>query len=174
LHCKKNCTKNISYSTQSTFCKLAVRRVEQLQHCASIIPKIKMSENVVKITNPGYKKVFRLFDRKNNKAIADVIVNAGEVIDDSKPYEIFDPDHTWKRKTVTDFYAKELQVQIFDKGKCVYKVPEINEIRDYCREQINTLWDEVLRFENPHKYYVDLSEELWNIKNKLLKEHTLL
>jgi len=86
-----------------------------------------------------------LFDRKNNKAIADVIVNAGEVIDDSKPYEIFDPDHTWKRKTVTDFYAKELQVQIFDKGKCVYKVPEINEIRDYCREQINTLWDEVLR-----------------------------
>jgi len=72
------------------------------------------------------------------------------------------------------FYAKELQVQIFDKGKCVYKVPEINEIRDYCREQINTLWDEVLRFENPHKYYVDLSEELWNIKNKLLKEHTLL
>ncbi|ABN52409.1 MAG TPA: nicotinate phosphoribosyltransferase [Hungateiclostridium thermocellum] len=151
-----------------------VYKLVAVEENGTIIPKIKMSENVVKITNPGYKKVFRLFDRKNNKAIADVIVNAGEVIDDSKPYEIFDPDHTWKRKTVTDFYAKELQVQIFDKGKCVYKVPEINEIRDYCREQINTLWDEVLRFENPHKYYVDLSEELWNIKNKLLKEHTLL
>ncbi|HHV29454.1 nicotinate phosphoribosyltransferase [Acetivibrio mesophilus] len=150
-----------------------VYKLVAVEENGTIVPKIKMSENVVKITNPGYKKVYRLFERANNKAIADVLVNADEVIDDSKPYEIFDPEHTWKRKTLTDFYAKELQVQIFDKGRCVYEAPEVNEIRDYCMEQINTLWDEVLRFENPHKYYVDLSEDLWNVKNRLLKQHTI-
>jgi len=136
-----------------------------------ITPKIKISENPEKITNPGFKKVWRLFDRKSGKAIADVITLADEIIDDNEPYEIFDPEHTWKRKVVTDFHARNLQVQIFDEGKCVYKSPNLKEIRDYCAQQIDMLWDEVKRFENPHKYYVDLSKPLWTLKKKLLHEH---
>lgn len=139
----------------------------------NIIPKIKLSENVGKITNPGFKQVYRLFDRSNGKAIADVITLADEVIDDTKPYEIFDPEYTWKRKVVTNFYARKLMVRIFDNGKPVYESPDLNRIRDYCREQIDTLWDEVLRFENPHSYYVDLSQQLWDIKAKLLKEYSM-
>ncbi len=151
-----------------------VYKLAAVEENGEIIPKIKISENVAKITNPGFKKVYRLFGRQNNKAIADVITCADEVIDDSKPYEIFDPEHTWKRKTVTDFYAKELQVKVFDKGKCVYEPVDLETIRNYCKEQVDTLWDEVLRFENPHRYYVDLSEKLWNVKNELLKKHTVI
>lgn len=136
-----------------------------------IIPKIKLSENVGKITNPGFKQVYRLFERENGKAIADVITLADEVIDDTKPYEIFDPEYTWKRKWVTDFRAHKLQKRIFDKGKCVYKSPDLEEIRSYCREQIETLWDAVLRFDNPHEYYVDLSQPLWDIKHELLQKY---
>ena len=95
-----------------------------------------------------------------------------ETIDDTKPYEIFDPDHTWKRKTVTNFIAKPLREKIFDNGECVYESPDIMSIQYYCREQVATLWDEVLRFENPHKYYVDLSPKLWNERQKLLSEFT--
>lgn len=134
-------------------------------------PRIKLSENVEKITNPGFKQVWRLFDKTSNKAIADVITIHDEEIDESKPYELFDPEHTWKRKTVTDFYAKKLLNPIFENGKCIYKNPDLDTIRGYCKEQISTLWEEVLRFENPHEYYVDLSQELWNIKNKLLKQY---
>ena len=86
-------------------------------------------------------------------------------------YEIFDPEHTWKRKTVTNYYARELLVPIFKDGKCVYSTPDIAKVRDYCKEQIDGLWDDVKRFENPHNYYVDLSHSLWDIKNKLLNEH---
>lgn len=137
-----------------------------------IIPKIKLSDNVGKITNPGYKQVWRLFDKETGKAIADLITLNEEIIDESKPYELFDPDHTWKRKIVTNFTAKKLQVQIFDKGNCIYKSPEIDEIRSYCQEQTDTLWDEVKRFENPHRYYVDLSLPLWELRERLLKEHS--
>ncbi len=137
-----------------------------------IIPKIKLSDNVGKITNPGYKQAWRLFDKDTGKAIADVISLNHEIIDESEPYELFDPEYTWKRKTVTNFTAKKLQVKIFDKGNCIYKSPKINEIRSYCKEQIDTLWDEVKRFENPHKYYVDLSLPLWEMKESLLKEHS--
>ena len=94
-----------------------------------------------------------------------------EVIDESKPYLIFDPEHTWKRKLITDFTARRLPVQLFDKGKCVYQSPNVQEIRSYCASQVGTLWDEVLRFENPHSYYVDLSKPLWDIKQRLLAEH---
>lgn len=137
-----------------------------------IIPKIKLSDNVGKITNPGYKQVWRLFDKETGKAIADLITLNEEIIDESKPYELFDPDHTWKRKIVTNFTAKKLQVQIFDKGNCIYESPELNEIRSYCQEQTDTLWDEVKRFENPHRYYVDLSLPLWELRERLLKEHS--
>ena len=135
------------------------------------IPKIKLSENVGKITNPCNKKVVRLYSKETNKAIADVLLLNDEKTPDGSDYEIFDPNHTWKRKIVTDYYAKELLVPIFKNGKCVYTSPDIEEIRNYCKNQVDTLWDEVTRFENPHDYYVDLSPKLWDIKQKLLGEH---
>ncbi|MBQ7959967.1 MAG: nicotinate phosphoribosyltransferase [Clostridia bacterium] len=148
-----------------------VYKLVAMEKDGDIIPKIKVSENVAKITNPCFKKVYRLFAKDTGKAIADVITLAEEKIDDSRDYEIFDPEHTWKRKIVYDFEAVELLVPIFQKGKCVYTSPELSQIREYCKEQINTIWDEVKRFENPHRYYVDLSEKLWNIKYKLLSEY---
>lgn len=135
----------------------------------TIVPKIKISENAAKITNPHYKKVYRLFDKENGKAIADYITVHDEVIDETKPLELFDPDHTWKRKVVTDYTVRELQVPIFKDGKCVYESPTTEEIRSYCKAEVDSLWDEVKRFENPHNYYVDLSQKLWDIKHDLLK-----
>ncbi|MDK2799114.1 MAG: nicotinate phosphoribosyltransferase [Clostridiales bacterium] len=150
-----------------------VYKLAAVEENGRIVPKIKLSENVSKITNPYFKQVYRLFERDTGKAIADVLTLADETIDDNKPYEIFDPEHTWKRKTITNFYAKKLQVKIIENGKRIYDSLDLDVIRNYCKEQIDTLWDEVLRFENPHEYYVDLSQPLWDIKNKLLKEHTL-
>jgi putative nicotinate phosphoribosyltransferase len=138
-----------------------------------VIPKIKVSENVEKITNPGFKQVWRLYDRESGKALADVLTNHDEVIDDSKPYEIFHPDFTWKRKTLVNFRARKLLEPIFIKGRCVYESPSLEEIRRYCLEQVDTLWDEVKRFENPHRYYVDLSYPLWETKQKLLAEYSM-
>ncbi len=135
-----------------------------------IKPKIKISENVAKITNPHYKKLYRIFDNKTGKAEADLICVFDEKIDESKPLELFDPDYTWKRKTMTDFTAKDLQVPVFLNGKRVYNSPDIATIKKYCAEQLDTMWDSVLRFENPHRYYVDLSEKLWNIKHNLLSD----
>ena len=133
-----------------------------------IIPKIKISENPEKITNPHFKKVYRIFDNETGTAVADQLCVYDETIDESEPLELFDPVQVWKTKTVTNFTAKELLVPIFKGGECVYECPTIHEIRDYCKEQIMTLWDEVKRFENPHKYYVDLSRKLWDIKHGLL------
>ena len=135
-----------------------------------ITPKIKISENVAKITTPCFKKVWRLFDRETDKAIADVITLHDEVIDDEKPYTIFDPDHTWKRKTVENFTAVPLLQPIFQGGECVYTPRALKAIRAYCSAQVETLWEEVTRFENPHNYYVDLSQKLWDEKNRLLSE----
>ena len=135
-----------------------------------IIPKIKISENVAKITTPGFKQVYRLYSRENSQAIADVITLADEVIDDHSPYEIFDPDHTWKRKKVTDFYARPLLKKIFDHGELVYDQPELPVLREYCKMEIDGLWEEVKRFENPHQYYVDMSKKLWDIKYDLLSK----
>lgn len=136
-----------------------------------IIPKIKLSENVQKITTPGNKRVYRLYDRESGKAAADLITLASENVDDSRPYELFDPDFTWKRKTLTNYTARELLEPLFRKGECVYKERNIEEIKSYCREQIDTLWDEVTRFENPHNYYVDLSQQLWDVKHELLRKN---
>ncbi len=134
-------------------------------------PKIKISENVAKITNPHFKKVYRLYENSTGKAIADLLCVHDEVVDPAKPLELFDPDATWKRKTITDFTARELLVPVFLGGEQVYRCPGIEEIKAYCREQVDTLWDEVKRFENPHTYYVDLSQRLWDIKHRLLNEH---
>lgn len=133
-----------------------------------LIPKIKLSENVAKITTPDFKELWRFYDKASGKAIADLITCYGEEIDDSKPMTIFDPEHPYKKKTLTDFTAKKLHVKIFDKGECVYTSPTATEIRSFCAEQLDTLWDEVKRFENPHEYYVDLSKKLWDKKNELL------
>ena len=136
-----------------------------------IIPKINLSENVSKITTPHSKMLYRLFDCDTGKAIADVLTLENETIDESKPYTLFDPDFTWKRKEVENFVARKLLVPVFVKGECVYKEPSLHEIRDYCSEQIDNLWEEVKRFENPHTYYVDLSEDLWRVRKELIEEH---
>ena len=132
------------------------------------IPKIKISENVAKITNPCFKELYRLYDIESGKAIADVITLFDEVIDDTKPYVIFDPEHTWKRKSLTNFRAVRLRKKIFNKGVLCYELPDINTIKNRCSAQLDTLWDEVKRFENPHSYYVDLSDKLWRLKQELL------
>lgn len=137
-----------------------------------ITPKIKISENIAKITLPGVKIPWRLYDRETGKAIADVITLNHEKIDSTEPYEIFDPDHTWKRKIVKNFVAKKLQVKLFENGKQVYESPSLKEIADKCKVEVDSLWDEVKRFEKPHTYYVDLSEDLWNQRNELLRSHT--
>lgn len=136
-----------------------------------IVPKINLSENVSKITTPHSKMLYRLFDCDTGKAIADVLTLENEEIDESKPYTLFDPDFTWKRKEVENFVARKMLVPIFENGKCVYKEPSLDEIRDYCSEQIDNLWEEVKRFENPHTYYVDLSEDLWRVRKELIEEH---
>ena len=137
----------------------------------TIVPKIKISENVGKITNPHFKKVYRIFDKATGKAEADYITVWDEVIEEGQPLELFDPDATWTTETYTDYTIKPLQEKIFDHGELVYQQPTLSEIQKYCREQIDTLWDEVKRFENPHNYYVDLSQKLWDIKQDLLRKN---
>ena len=138
----------------------------------TVQPKIKISENVGKITTPHYKKLYRFFGNDTGKAIADYLCVYDETVDDTHDLEIFDPDATWKRKNVYNFTAKELQVPIFKNGELVYKCPSLDEIRTYCLEQVDKLWDEVKRFDNPHTYYVDLSQKLWDIKYGLLKQNS--
>ncbi len=145
-----------------------VYKLSAVESNGEIIPKIKISENAAKITLPGVKIPWRLYDRDTGKAIADVITLNNEIIDDSEPYEIFHPEHTWKRKVVTNFVAKKLQTRIFDHGKQVYSSASVKEISKYRAEQVESLWDEVKRFENPHTYYVDLSEDLWTLRHDLL------
>ncbi len=136
-----------------------------------IEPKIKISENVGKITTPHFKKVYRLRDKETGKAEADLLCVYDEVIDDTKPIEIFDPEYTWKRKVMTNYTATELQVPVFRGGELVYSLPSLKEIRRHCAEEIDGMWDEVRRFDNPHNYYVDLSEKLWQIKNSMIADH---
>jgi nicotinate phosphoribosyltransferase len=150
-----------------------VYKLSAIENEAVIIPKIKISENVGKITNPGFKQLWRFFDRDSGKALADVISLGHEDIDDNLPYEIFDPEHLWKRKTITNFYAKKLLIKIFDKGQCIYESPDLKTIKGYCQQQVENLWEEVLRFDNPHNYYVDLSKQLWELKERLLVEHSV-
>lgn len=146
-----------------------VYKLAAVEENGVIVPKIKVSENIGKITNPHFKKVYRIFDKESGKAIADYICIHDEIIDETKPLQIFDQFAVWKTKTIENFVAKELQVPVFRNGKLVYKLPEIEEIQQYCAEQLDTLWDEVKRFENPHSYYVDLSVKLWKKKTEMLE-----
>ncbi len=135
----------------------------------NIVPKIKISENTAKITNPHFKRLYRFYDRESGKALADELCLRDEVIDEAEPHTIFDQNAVWKTKTLTDFTVRDLQVQVFKNGEQVLELPALDDIRAYCASQVETLWDEVKRFENPHTYYVDLSERLWNEKRRLLK-----
>lgn len=148
-----------------------VYKLSAVERNGEVLPKMKISENVGKITNPCNKDLFRLYDRKNDKAIADVITVAGESIDEQSPYELFDPVQTWKRKTVTGFRVRRLLEPVFIQGKCVYSRRTMAQIRQNCLEEMKTLWESTLRFENPHNYYVDLSQQLWDIRNAILNEH---
>ncbi len=144
--------------------KLAAIEDEQ----GRVIPKIKISENPAKVTLPHFKKVYRLFENATGKAMADYVCLYQEQPDFSQPLELFDPDATWKRKTVRDFTPVPLLCPIFQGGRLVYQQPSIQEIRAYCVRQVDSLWDEVKRFENPHNYYVDLSQALWDVRDQLL------
>ena len=136
-----------------------------------IVPTIKISENVAKITTPGFKSLYRIYDKSTMKAEADVVCLNSEKLDELDELEIFHPIYTWKRKKFTNFVAKNLMVKVFEKGKLVYDMPTLEEIKDYAQKELASLWDEVKRLENPHEYIVDLSQDLWDIKDRLLKEH---
>ena len=148
-----------------------VYKLAAVEENGTITPKIKISENVAKITNPGFKKVYRYYDKKTGKAIADEICLQGEMVTGELPHTIFDSKFTWKQRTLQNFSVRELQVPIFKAGQLVYKEPTLAEVQAYCQREVDTLWDEVKRFENPHLYNVDLSKPLWDLKHKLLEEH---
>lgn len=147
-----------------------VYKLVAVEKDGEVVPKIKISENVGKITTPHFKKVYRLYDKQDNHAIADLLCVYDEEVNGENEIELFDPVQTWKRKTVKDVYVRELLEPIFINGECVYKTPDIESIKAYCKKEIDTLWDEVKRFENPHTYYVDLSQKLWDIKHNLLRQ----
>ena len=144
-----------------------VFKLVAMEENGEIIPRIKISENVEKITTPHFKKIYRIYDSEG-MAVADLICGHDETVDQSKPLELFDPSATWKRKTMTDYTAKELMVKVIENGELVYDLPSIDEIREHCSKELDTLWEEVKRFANPHQYYVDLSQKLWDIKNDLI------
>jgi len=137
----------------------------------NITPKIKVSENAAKITNPHFKKLFRMYSNETGKAMADLIMLHDETVDQTQPLEIFDPEHTWKRTILENFTAREMLVPVFIEGRLVYDLPPIDEIRDHCAREIATMWKEVLRFENPHGYYIDLSQRLWDLKTSMISKY---
>lgn len=147
-----------------------VYKLTAVEEEGEIISKIKISENVSKITNPGFKKVYRFYDKKSKKALADLVTLYDEELSDDS-IEIFHPVYTWKRKIIENFEKEELLVRIYDKGKLVYKLPSLEEIRKRAKDQLESLWEEMKRLENPQEYIVDLSENLWKLKNDLLAKH---
>ena len=147
-----------------------VYKLAALETEGEMIPKIKISENVEKITNPGFKTIWRLFDKDTDRMLADIIALDEEEAPSGDSIVIFDPNATWKKKTITNFYAKHLRERIFDGGKKVYESPDIKEIKKYCAEQMDLMWDEMKRFENPQTYYVDLSDKLWDLKKKMIND----
>ncbi len=148
----------------------AVYKLIAVEENGVIDPRIKVSENETKITNPHFKELYRFYSNETGKAEADLITIYDEVIPDGEPIEIFDPNFTWKRKLMTDYTLRRLKVPVFLGGECVYECPPLEEVKDHCRRELDTMWDEVLRFENPHGYYVDLSDKLWNLRQDMINE----
>ena len=136
------------------------------------VPKIKLSENTEKITNPGNKTVYRIYEKTNGKLKADLTSLVDDVFDESKDLVIFDPQATWKKTHLKGgtYTMKELMVKVFEKGECIYQSPSVMEIREFCKKEQETLWDETRRLVNPHEVYVDLSDRLYAMKTKLLNE----
>lgn len=149
-----------------------VYKLVAVEENGELAPRIKISENIEKVTTPGFKSLYRFYDKDTNAALADLVTLHGETIDENAPYTIFHPVYNWKKTKLTNFYVKPLLKKIFDKGVCIYEEKSLDEIRDYCLKEVSTLWEEVLRFENPHTYYVDLSKDLWNLKSQLLDKYT--
>ena len=147
-----------------------VYKLTAVEENGKLEPRIKISESPEKVTNPGYKDMWRLYDKATGMAFADYITLREEIIDETKPLVIFDPNAIWKRKRLTNFEAKNLLTPIYKKGKRVYDSPPLHEIQKYCKIELGRLWDELKRFENPHKYYVDMSESLWQLKNSMLQK----
>jgi nicotinate phosphoribosyltransferase len=147
-----------------------VYKLAAIEKDGEISPKIKISENVNKINNPGFKQLWRFYDKEDGKAMADLITLRGERVEETSEYELFDPVHIWKRKTISNYVAKPLLEPVFMSGELVYSRLDVEEIKEYCSKQLETMWEEVLRFEKPHKYYVDLSQELWDLKQRLLHQ----
>ena len=147
-----------------------VYKLVALERQGKIIPKIKISENVEKITNPSFKKVCRFYSKDTGFALADVIMLKDEEVPKDN-HEIFDPNDTWKKKTLTNYTVKELQVKVFENGNLIYEIPELKKIADYSKKDLTTIWDEVKRLNNPQKYYVDLSEKLYDLKNDMLNKN---
>lgn len=148
-----------------------VYKLSSLEKDGKVIPKIKLSENIGKITNPGFKSLYRFYDKYTGEVLGDVITLVDEVIPEDN-YELFDENAVWKKKTLTGYIVRNLREKIFDKGTLVYESPSVEEIREYCLKEIDTLWDEMRRFENPQEYYVDLSQGLFDLKRRLIEEHT--
>lgn len=144
-----------------------VYKLVAIEKDGNVIPKIKISENVIKVTNPSFKKVIRFYSKENNKALVDLITLHDENVLEGE-YTVFDPANTWKKKVLTNYYVKELQTKIFDNGNLVYTSPTLKEIAEYSKNDLNTFWDEIKRIDNPHKYFVDLSQNLWNLKQEML------
>lgn len=149
-----------------------VYKLVAIEKEGKVIPRIKISENEEKITNPGFKKIYRIYEKGADKAIADLICDSEETLDDSKPLTIFDPVYTWKKKTLKNYKAELLRKQIFKNGELCYESPSVVEIRNFAKAQVERQWAEVLRFENPHNYYVDLSPKVWNAKFELLNKYS--
>lgn len=144
-----------------------VYKLVAMEKNGTIIPKIKISENVVKVTNPSFKKVYRFYSKETNTALADLVtLHDEQVLEDE--YTIFDPENTWRKKILKNYYVKELQTKIFDNGNLIYNSPSLKEIAEYSKKDLDSFWDEIKRIDNPHKYFVDLSQNLWNLKQELL------
>ncbi|CAM3108719.1 nicotinate phosphoribosyltransferase [Sporolactobacillus spathodeae] len=148
-----------------------VYKLVAVEKDGQVVPRIKISENQEKITNPGFKKIYRVYEQDADKAIADLICNFDETIDTSRPLTLFDPVFTWKKKTLKRYKVEPLRRQIFENGRLCYKSPKVLEIRDFGKRQLERQWEEVLRFENPHNYYVDLSQKVWDSKYELLNSY---
>lgn len=147
-----------------------VYKVVAYEKGEDIIPTIKLSENIEKITNPGFKKLIRFYDKDTNMAIADLICLADEIIPYDE-YVIFDPISPWKKKVISNYNYKQLQKPIYVNGSLVYKIKSTQETKQYCTDQMNTIWDEAKRLRNPHKYYVDLSQKLYDLKHTLIEKN---
>lgn len=146
-----------------------VYKLVAMEKNGNIIPKIKISENVIKVTNPSFKKVYRFYSKENNIALADLVTLHDEQVLEGE-YTVFDPENPWRRKILKNYYVKELQVKIFDNGNLIYNSPSLKEIADFSKKDLDTFWEEIKRIDNPHKYFVDLSQNLWNLKQELLNK----